>query len=129
MRSMSFAYTVQAFLSGEKSVTRRDWNDNYAVKFAKGDQLKALDRSPMFGGKIMAIIELTKDPYKEHISKMPVSHYRLEGFKWMEDNGVKFRSKEPRQAWLEWKKEDKEYWVVHFKIVEFTDYIPRKGIR
>lgn len=33
MNIISFAWTTEALLCGQKSVTRRDWSDNYAAKF------------------------------------------------------------------------------------------------
>lgn len=51
MMIISFAMTVNAFLSGSKTVTRRFWKDKYAAKFHAGDIVDAYSKSPRNGGK------------------------------------------------------------------------------
>jgi hypothetical protein len=115
---MSFAYTLAPFLSGEKSRTRREWIENYARSFKKGDKVIALNKNWMYGGKRIAIIQLTADPFVQNTSKMNDDDYRMEGFLYLEKHGLLFRGKEPKKAFDAWKAENKDIWVVDFKIIE-----------
>jgi hypothetical protein len=36
MMTISFAWTTPALLAGHKTVTRRDWDAEYAIRFAAG---------------------------------------------------------------------------------------------
>jgi len=47
---------------------------------------------------------------------MPDEDYEREGFKFMEENGVKIWGKEPRQAFEDWRETDDTLWVVDFEI-------------
>lgn len=115
---MSFAYTLAPFLSGEKSRTRREWMEKYAKSFRKGDMVTALNKNWMYGGKRIAIIQLTADPFVQNTSEMTDEDYILEGFAYLEKNGLLFRGKEPRKAFDAWKAEKKDIWVVDFKIIQ-----------
>jgi hypothetical protein len=115
---MSFAYTLAPFLSGAKSRTRREWMENYAKSFKKGDLVSALNKNWMYGGKKIAVIQLTATPFLQNTSKMTEEDYRLEGFLYLEENGLLFRCKEPRKTFEEWKAEKKDVWVVDFRIIE-----------
>ena len=82
MKIISFGWTWPALLAEpplRKTVTRRDWNVEYALRF-KGDLIQAFDKSPRFGGKKIATIRLIRSPYNEPIDLMPDSDYEAEGF-------------------------------------------------
>jgi hypothetical protein len=82
MRIISFAYTTPALLSLKKKVTRRFWQDEYAKQFRKGQLIQAYDKNPRVGGKRVAILRLTEDPYKEQLGDMTDREEKLEGGLW-----------------------------------------------
>jgi hypothetical protein len=88
---MSFAYTLAPFLAGVKSRTRREWMGDYAKSFKKGVNVVALNRNYMYGGKRIAIIELTADPFVQNTSKMTEEDFVKEGFQYMSEKGILFR--------------------------------------
>jgi|SRR5215831_6582000 len=55
---ISFARFTDAVLEGRKTVTRRDWPDSHAIKFPVGHIALAYDRQPMYGGILVARIEI-----------------------------------------------------------------------
>lgn len=64
MKIISFAKTTAALLAGHKSVTRRYWNPRHALSFKPGEIVQAWDKSPRFGGKMVAEIKIVA-VYKE----------------------------------------------------------------
>ena len=81
---ISFAYTVDALLSGKKSVTRRKWTPRYHLTWVKawreGRRIhQAWDKSPRCGGHHIADIRLTYVPYQEVLRDMPWTDLELEG--------------------------------------------------
>lgn len=84
MASISFALTTNEFLSGRKTVTRRDWHDNHFRRwctwFDSGKRVhQAWDKVPYAGGKRIGYFELTCRPYRERLSDMPISDLAAEG--------------------------------------------------
>ena len=84
MALISFAMTVDEFLSGEKTCTRRDWSDNYRKLWQKWwDEGKyvhtAYDKNPRNSGKVIGHFMLTKRPYREKLCNMPESDLMAEG--------------------------------------------------
>ncbi len=82
VRIISFALTTEALLNGQKTVTRRFWDDTFAIRFKKGDLVKAYSKLPFAGGNPIAIIRLTDDPYKEPLSIMTDAEEKAEGGLW-----------------------------------------------
>jgi len=82
MKVISFAWTTKALCDGKKDMTRRDWKDSHAKMFKKGDVVAAYDRLPYHGGKKVAEIVLTKDPYRQRLRDMPESDLKREGGLW-----------------------------------------------
>jgi hypothetical protein len=122
MKIISFAYTVPALLANRKTCTRRAWNDDYARRFKKGDMIKAYDRSPRFGGKQVAIIQLTCDPTYEPMIEMPNSDYWAEGFGYLNENRHLLPKSMPYDVSLagfrDWQNDGSSMWVIRFKVVE-----------
>jgi len=84
MAIISFALTTKEFLSGIKTVTRRDWHDNHYKHWCKWwDQgLKihqAYDKVPHAKGKQIGKFRLTCRPYREKLIDMPVEDLIHEG--------------------------------------------------
>lgn len=83
---ISFGYTAQYL--PQKTVTRRDWKDGHAAKFANacdraaaaGRQLRvpAIDKAYYAGGKQIGWLILAK-LYKEKLANMPETHLTAEG--------------------------------------------------
>lgn len=82
MMELSFAWTVDALLAGRKVRTRRCWADVHAARFHKGDLVRALDRDRRAGGKPIATIRLTADPYRQPLDQMAEADLALEGGLW-----------------------------------------------
>ena len=118
MKIISFAWTTPAFKAGAKTVTRRSWSDSYAKSFRRGDLVQAWDRLPRAGGKRVGTIELTTDPYQEHVGLAHAEEYRCEGLAWMEQQGMKIQGVSPLDFWKDWQQSNEIVWVVRFKVVE-----------
>ena len=119
MRIISFHWTVEALLAGAKTVTRREWSEKYARSFKAGERVQAWDKSPRYGGKKVAVIELTQDPYQEYLDDAPASDFQAEGLQWMVDNNHDMPSGIPAyDFWECWQENNPLVWVVRFKLVE-----------
>jgi len=94
------------------------WDDDYARSFHEGDICQAWDRSPRIkGAKRVAMISLTTNPKKQHISKMPDEDYEKEGFAYLAEKHLTIFGDSPDKAFQSWRdKGDKEYWVIDFKL-------------
>ena len=84
---ISFAWTTRSFLAGEKTCTRRRWDDRYFQKwvdaYVEGRTIHdAYDKTPRFGGKKVGRLELTCKPYKERLTDMPDDDVIAEGGLW-----------------------------------------------
>lgn len=81
---ISFGKTLDALLSGGKSVTRRTWTDRHAEHFIKryesGLPVRAFDRDQRYGGQQIGWLKLTQKPYREHLADMPEADVIAEGF-------------------------------------------------
>ena len=119
MKIISFSWTTPALLAGAKTVTRREWSDDYAKSFHKGDFVAAYDRGPRSGGKQIATIRLTQDPYQEHVASAPYQDYEAEGLAWIESKGLMIQGVSPYDFWLEWRDENPLVWVIKFEVVKY----------
>ncbi len=105
MKIISFAWTTQAFFEGNKTVTRRDWNDRYARSFHKDDTVQAYDKNPRCGGKKVGEIRLTAEPYKQWLHKVTDEDEIKEGGLWGGSG----------KAYQEAMGKDREVWVIEFE--------------
>ncbi|KKL64596.1 hypothetical protein LCGC14_2163400 [marine sediment metagenome] len=117
MRWMAFAWTLTPLLLGEKTATRRKWKDSYAARFKKGDLVAAYDRQPRFGGKRVALLKLTRDPYKESTAGLTEKDWFEEGMHVVEAEGGAVDGVHPKVFWQRWMWEPEDVWVVKFKLV------------
>ena len=103
MAIISFAATSEALLAGAKTRTIRQWNHGYAKRFRGVKEIQAYDRSPRYGGKQIATLDLiivrlcerNKDGEWPHA----LSYERArdaEGLAWMEERGLLCGKIEPR---------------------------------
>lgn len=84
MAILSFSLTKECFLSGNKTVTRRDWADSYHEMWERmweTDRLihDAYDNTPRVGGTKIGEIKLIQKPYKEKLANMPEEDLIAEG--------------------------------------------------
>jgi hypothetical protein len=107
MKIISFAWTTKVLLAGKKTMTRRFWDDNYAKRFKKGGLVLAYDKSPRKGGKRVAVIQLTRDPYKQHLDEMTDEDEKKEGGLW--SSAMAFVAVISQYG--------SEPWVIEFKVV------------
>ncbi len=76
----------------------------------------AYDKSPRFGGKQVATILLTHDPYVQTTDLMLESDYEAEGFRYLEEHGLLRDGIAPRVYFLAWKAAKMPLWVVRFEV-------------
>lgn len=105
MKAISFAWTLPDLLAGRKTATRRFWKDSYAQRFHARELVAALDKDRRAGGVTVAIIKLTRKPYKQRLADMTEADLEKEGTLW--DSLDDFR---------EWMPGD-EPWVIEFRVV------------
>jgi len=100
MKIISFAWTTNAFLAGNKTETRRDWDDKYARSFHKGDIVQAYDKNPRAGGKLIGFIRLTEDPFKQWLHDMTDADEIAEGHLWGSAEKYREAMGKDRQVWV-----------------------------
>jgi hypothetical protein len=107
-------------LAGVKNVTRRNWKDGYAVGFRRGERLTALDKDRRYGGKPVAIIELTAAPKYESTARLTPADWMGEGFAYLEDNypDASIGGRKPVDVWNDWLTNPVDVWVVRFRLIE-----------
>lgn len=84
MAILSFSLTKEEFLSGRKTVTRRDWSHEHFrmwVRLWDTGRLvhDAWDNIPRAGGRKIGKLKLTARPYRERLSRMPPADLSAEG--------------------------------------------------
>lgn len=78
--NISFSLTINEFLSGKKTCTRRRWKASTAEKFKKGSVHTAISCLPFLPGyRRLAIIRATQDAYIEKLRDMPETDLKAEG--------------------------------------------------
>ena len=92
---ISFAWTTPALLAGKKTVTRRDWSDDYAQKFPVGSFHNATNKQRRFGGKTIGrikIVSIRREPLLRMLDDPDygAKEIELEGGLW--DNAIHFVS-------------------------------------
>lgn len=118
MKIISFSWTTPAVKALRKSVTRREWNKEYAGRFYQDELIQAYDKSPRNGGKPFGIVQLLKTPYLESTEQIPDSDWEDEGFAYLEAIGVKCGNITPQEIWQQWKFSPVLLYVVRFKVKE-----------
>lgn len=118
MKAISFGWTTAALLAGRKTATRRQWDRAYARRFRRGDRVAALDRAARFGGRRVAVIELTASPIEEWTDQAPESDWEAEGFGYLSEIGATVGGRTPGALWEEWRQRPERLWVVRFRLVE-----------
>ena len=136
-RIISFAWTSPALQANAKTVTRREWDPDYARQFKAGDLVQAWDKSPRVrGAKKIATIRLTAAPTYERDADAPDSDYEAEGFPWLADNQHLLPASVRKQARVTlsreyfdaWRRAGGSSWVVRFDLVELATELGITGI-
>lgn len=99
-------------------MTRRRWDRVYARRFRRGDQVAAFDRQARFGGRRVAVIELTDDPVEAWTDQIPDSDFEAEGFAYLQEVGARVNGRTPGALWEEWRRQPERLWVVRFRLVK-----------
>lgn len=81
---ISFSWTSLALVTGNKSVTRRDYGPGYVQRFKKGMIVDAYDHLPRNHGQKIAVVRLTHDGVIEKDARMPDDDYQAEGFEYFD---------------------------------------------
>lgn len=118
---ISFGWTTPAILAGRKTVTRREWDPDYADRFYEGQVVDAWNTSPRNtrgNPRKIATIKLTAKPYLERAREAPDEDYEGEGFAYLTEIGRKVNGHTPEAMWRAWKLENPQLWVVRFEILE-----------
>jgi hypothetical protein len=115
--NISFAWTTSALLANRKKVTRRNWSKAYAARFRNGSVHNAYDRQARFGGKKIGNIKITTPVYVEQSCDIPDQDYDLEGFAYLEENGILIREISPQEFFDNWRKSSDVLFVVRFDLV------------
>jgi hypothetical protein len=84
MAILSFAMTKNEFLEGNKTVTRRSWNNRHFEMWARFWDTDrhvhdAWDNIPRVGGRKIGEFRLTERPYREKLKNMPRADLVAEG--------------------------------------------------
>ncbi|NEP08748.1 MAG: ParB N-terminal domain-containing protein [Symploca sp. SIO2C1] len=112
---LSFGYTSDRFY--QKTVTRRKWKERHAQQFIKawreGKLIDAYDKSPRNGGKKIATIKLTTEPYQEALGDINSWEVAYEGYPELSKDEFidKFFPGEDTKQLL---------WVIRFEVVSFA---------
>lgn len=119
MRIISFGWTAIALLTGNKTVTRREWTESYAESFYKGEYLQAYEKSLRYVGKHIATIQLTNNPYKEWSANC--SDWHAEGFQFLTEHNIKSNGHSPKEILADWQTNPRMLWVVRFQLLNITE--------
>lgn len=131
MKIISFAWTSPALLAGAKTVTRRDWDDDYARRFSAGELVAAYNRSPRHRGEQIATIRIVSVT-KERDSETPDSDYAAEGFAWFEQHPeqlpkgerVRYLETVTWESFERWRCGSGSSWVCRFTVEEIVEPRP-----
>jgi len=116
MKVISFAWTTEAVLAGQKTCTRRDWVTRYALSFKQGELVQAWDKLPRAGGKRVGTIRLTEAPINSN--QYPEADYWNEGLGWMMQQDIPLNGSAAWNLWQQWETEKPWLWVVRFEFLE-----------
>ncbi len=109
---ISFSRTINELISGNKTQTRRAWQDDYAKNFIRyfdeNIAIPALDKGRHRGGHELGFIKLTKRPYQQYLSEMSATDLQEEG-------GMVSTVQEFIDTFFEG--QDKLVWVLHFEFM------------
>lgn len=123
-RIVSFAWTTPALLAGAKTVTRRDWDDDYARRFSAGELITAFNRSPRHKGEPIATLRVVSVTL-ERAAEAPDSDWEAEGFEWFTRHPQALPKSGPFadlqsvswESYCAWRRYGDVDWVFRFEVV------------
>ena len=121
MNIISMAYTTPAWVNQAKTITRRNWNPNYASRFRKDQILRAYSSSPLGGGVPLGEMRLTDVPQFRRTSTASLQEmYEKEGFRFLDMEYQKFTGKKELlwDATRRWIEADVWVWEIPFEITK-----------
>ncbi|MDE1858378.1 MAG: hypothetical protein KGI26_04870 [Thaumarchaeota archaeon] len=137
---VTFSKTTPAFIAGRKTTTRRTWADVHAARVQKVIDAKgtidAWDFSPRVGPARLARglskpikvgVFAPLGLVKEDISTMPDGDFELEGFKYLQEQGLTIFGKEPWQGFVDWRADGGVYWVLRFAKLPWVEAVPSEA--
>lgn len=127
MKIISFAWTSPALIHGHKTVTRRDWDDDYARRFSPGELVAAFNRSPRHRGDKIATIRIVSVT-KERDADALDEDWEAEGFAWFcehpealpKGNRLGYLDSVSWESFDDWRQGGGWSWVCRFEVVEVT---------
>jgi len=114
---ISFAWTTPAIVARKKTRTRREWSQPYAAKFRENSICQAYDKGPRVGGKLVHLIRIMRDPWIQNTRDLSEDDYILEGFKYMDEQGILFRGMTCAHFFDQWIDAAEDLYVVDFDYV------------
>lgn len=123
MMHISFGHTTPALITGNKTVTRRDWKPRHAAHFKAGMVCGALNTDQRVGGQKVGEIRLTAAPLHESTTLAPDTDWWDEGFSFLSDHDLKVFGASPVAIWRQWLYEAPvTLWVVRFELLSLTPF-------
>lgn len=123
MMHISFGHTTPALVTGNKTVTRRDWKPRHAAHFRAGMVCGALNTDQRVGGQKVGEIRLTADPVYESTALAPDTDWWAEGFDFMHRRDLLVFGAGVREVWRQWLYEAPvTLWVVRFELLGLTPF-------
>lgn len=125
MKTISFAWTSPALIAGQKSVTRRGWDDEYARRFRRGEVVMAYDRAPRHAGQPIARLRILSVTH-ERDADTPDSDYGAEGFTYLQAHPellpkgkrLAYLAQVSWEAFEEWRQAGGTSWVCRFEVLD-----------
>lgn len=124
-RIISFAWTTPALVAGQKTVTRREWDDDYAKRWKPGEIALAYNRSPRAHGEAVARLKIISVTHEDDFLA-PSSDYEAEGFAWLKEHPEAlpktdrsmYRFNVERSQFNRWRDAGGKSWVIRFEVLE-----------
>lgn len=115
---ISFAWTAAALLSGNKSVTRREWSAVHAEHYRRGELVDAWDRLPRVkGAKRIGSIRVSRPPYRQMSHLTVPEDFHREGFAWLQRYGTTDDIVRASEIWAGWHQHPTQLYVLEFELV------------
>lgn len=116
---ISMSWTSPAWVSMNKTVTRRNWMPSTVKKFPKGKKFMAV--SSNYGGDALGVGEITENPFKQSTKELDWPDYINEGFHYLDREFIRINHKDysPLEDVMDtWRRKDELLTVVPFRVIE-----------
>lgn len=127
---ISFAWTTEAVVMGEKTRTRRAWKPQHAEKFKQGLMVDGWSRIPRVkGAQKICYIEIEREPFIQNTRDLNDEDWKREGLQYMYMNNILIAGKPATQFFHDWKLAEINLYVVDFKLLFLTNVGKRMKIK